>query len=173
MAATCDAVIFAQGTFLSDFAGWGGDLFTALRDSKSLVKDGRYDTLYKAAYATIGGIGESSFSYSDLLSDVDAYNIGMEIAINDHSKGLSEVARDYYSNGWKSRYSTFYQKRFGSSPDTLYDIANHLLNGADPAFTSIRLAFCLAFNVPPYTPEEGRTVAEAWRDKFLVLLGRE
>ncbi|MBO0587613.1 MULTISPECIES: glycoside hydrolase domain-containing protein [unclassified Sporosarcina] len=173
LAATCDSVILDEGTFISDYAGWGGDLLTALRDSISLVESGRYDTIYEAAYATIGGIGESSFSYSDLLSDIDGYNIGMDIVKNNNSKGLSEVVRNYYSNGWKNRYSKFYQEKFDSSPDILYGKADGLINGDNPTYLSIRQAFRIKFNIPYYTPEIGQIVCEAWRDKFLVLLGRE
>ncbi|MEK5071720.1 glycoside hydrolase domain-containing protein [Sporosarcina sp. FSL K6-1508] len=173
LAATCDTVIMQKGKVLSDIAGWGGDLLTTLKDAKRLVEAGRYDTIYKAAYATIGGIGESHFSYSDLLSDLDGYNIGMQIVNKGHAQGFSKVVRDYYSNGWKSRYSDFYQNRFASSPDRLYDDANYILNDVDPLIVPIRYMFVLAFDIPFYLPEEGRAVAEAWRDKFLVLVGRE
>lgn len=174
LAATCDAVIMAKGKYLSDIAGWGGDLLTALKDAKRLVAAGRYETIYKAAYAVIGGIGESHFSYSDLLSDVDAYNIGMKIVNKGHAQRFSNVVRDYYSNDdWKSRYSDFYQNRFDSSPDKLYDVANYILNDVDPVIVPVRYMFFLAFDIPVYLPEEGRAVAEAWRDKFLVLAGRE
>lgn len=37
LAATCDAVIMAKGKYLSDIAGWGGNLLTALKDAKRLV----------------------------------------------------------------------------------------------------------------------------------------
>lgn len=174
LAATCDAVIMADGKGISDIAGWGGDLLTTIKDAKRLVEAGRYDTIYEAAYATIGGIGESHFSYSDLLSDVDAYNIGMKIVNKGHAQGFSNVVRDYYSNdGWKSRYSDFYQNRFDSSPDKLYDVANYILNDVDPVIAPVRYMFFLQFDLPVYMPEEGRAVAEAWRDKFLVLLDRE
>lgn len=175
MTATCDSVIFDDGTLLSDYGGWGGDLLTAVGDSIRLVESGKYATIYDAAYATIGsgGGGESTFSYSDFLADIDAYNIGITISANNHSKGLAEVTRDYYLNGYKNRYSTFYQKRFGSSPDTLYKIADAIINGDDPVYFSIRQAFRAAFNIPSYSEKTGQAVCEAWRDKFLLLLERE
>ena len=173
--ATADSVILWDGAPVSDFAGWGGDLLTCVQDSVNAVARGEYDNIYDAAYYYIGRSGGSSFSYVDLMTDADWYNIGIEIANTpyDQSVPLYDVVKNYYDNEAQSRLSIFYSKRFDSSEELLYNEAEFILNSNVAGILAIREAFKFAFKIDPYSDEVGRDVARAWKNKFLVYLRNE
>ena len=102
---------FKQGLMpewhLDNLSGWAGDLQTLLKNDILKLGD---DILYQDAYnATQRFITDtdpysSYFSYVDLLSDVDAYNIAQSIK---KSQSISKAFSEYYQSGYSTRFTNF------------------------------------------------------------------
>lgn len=185
MAATCDSVVTMKqlGTpYLSDFAGWMGDLLTTITDAKNAVekakKDGKTLSLYDAAFNAIGTPG-TSFSYTDLVADVDAYNIGRIIINSGYKTYVKDAILNYYKNDSGKRFNMFLKEKFKGSFEQAAKEVEYILTvtpGFDLDADTIILArtkFLSSFGVKPYTPEEAKEIARAWSKKLAVFYGNE
>lgn len=106
LAATTECYFTA--TPAPDFwAGWGGDLATAMADTDAYVKNN--NTGYQeAADIIVGHAAKYSFSYADLCSDADAIEIANLIsASTSGTNSFSESLRDYYQSHVQDR-CTYY-----------------------------------------------------------------
>ena len=106
MAATLDGIL-SISPIPDQLAGWAGDLQTAVIDLRRNTNDSNdLKILQKEAKKIIGG--NSSFSTSDLLADIDAVNIANMIRENSKLH-LSEAIEKYYLKSGKvnRRFSEF------------------------------------------------------------------
>ncbi|PEM41877.1 glycoside hydrolase domain-containing protein [Bacillus toyonensis] len=189
MAATCDSVVTMKqlGTpYLSDFAGWMGDLLTTITDAKNAVekakKDGKTLSFYDAAFNAIGAPG-TSFSYTDLVADVDAYNIGRIIINSSYKTYVKDAILNYYKNDSGKRFNMFFKERFGGSFEQAAKEVEYFLTvkPLEPIIPDsdnyivwlARTQFLSAFGVKPYTPEEAKEIARAWSTKLAIFQGNE
>jgi len=96
----------SEGKVNGDLASWGGDLCQLAIELKQTGLSG--DDLQKKAYELFNG-KNSSFSSSDLLADIDAYNIlNLQSSLNSNS--LSETIKQYYLLGNSNLRNTNYIK---------------------------------------------------------------
>ncbi|MHB9095188.1 MAG: RHS repeat-associated core domain-containing protein [Eubacteriales bacterium] len=88
---------------VDNLAGWAGDLQTFIVDVQKATKNSDdYTTVYNSASKLMGKSG-TKFSLPDLLADVDAFNVYNDLG----SSSISSTLRNYYSSGYKSRYTDF------------------------------------------------------------------
>lgn len=102
--------------FPDDLSGWAGDLQTAVIDLQRNTNDSNdLKILQKEAKKIIGG--NSSFSTSDLLADIDAVNIANMIRGNSKLH-LSDAIEKYYSKSGEvnRRFSEFIES-FGGKKE--------------------------------------------------------
>ncbi|MGH0425672.1 hypothetical protein [Bacillus pretiosus] len=172
--------------YLSDFAGWMGDLLTTITDARSAIekakKDGKTLSLYDAAFNAIGAPG-TSFSYTDLVADVDAYNIGRIIINSGYKTYVKDAILNYYKNDSGKRFNMFFKERFGGSFEQAAKEVEYFLTvkPLEPIIPDsdnyivwlARTKFLSSFGVKPYTPEEAKEIARAWSKKLAVFYGNE
>lgn len=106
LAATTECYFTA--TPAPDFwAGWGGDLATAMADTDTYVS--KHNIGYQeAADMIIGNASEYNFSYPDLCSDADAIKLADIISTSTSTtNSFSESLRDYYQRYAQSRFSYY------------------------------------------------------------------
>ncbi|WP_144557871.1 glycoside hydrolase domain-containing protein [Shouchella miscanthi] len=169
MSATLNAILF-QKTFtigdlaskLSDFAGWLGDLITVIDDAKRAFEQGRFNSLYDAAYYYIGHTSDSAgtFPLEDLLGDMDAINIGRALDLNDTNANVYEEMNTYYRLGFRRRFKQAAHNRFEYNREEIYNEAYQLLTTLNPLISTPRTLFRQAFNVDSFTNEEAENVAK-------------
>ncbi|MBM7597690.1 peptidoglycan hydrolase-like protein with peptidoglycan-binding domain [Virgibacillus halotolerans] len=173
LAASLNSILFIwnSNSFISDFAGWAGDLLTVAGESVDAVDDSRYSTVYDAAYNLIGNrdASKSTFTLKDLIVDVDALNMGATLRRN--LQPLNKVIKEYYGKlgEYNRRYNSFLINRFfdqneEQSYDHLLDEATDILNSKTSLIDAARVLFKNHFEVTSYTEEEGVEVARAFRD---------
>lgn len=93
---------------VDNLCGWAGDLQTLCIDVLDYTNNSNeFDTIYDATLFLLGHQNSSvtSFSMSDLLADVDAYNIYNLLCSNETN--LSSVFNYYYSTGYNTRFTDF------------------------------------------------------------------
>ncbi|MBV2156553.1 glycoside hydrolase domain-containing protein [Kitasatospora sp. SUK 42] len=122
-------------TGAGDVGGWGGDIITFYgewrRDSETTSSG------YTYCMNRLAKIGVSStFSYTDLIEDADGYLIAERCRSTD----IVTAVRDHYTGtGGLTRFTDYYQRRFGGSVDTALDIAwNMLTMQSDPVIAAGR-----------------------------------
>ncbi|WP_374989557.1 hypothetical protein Q5794_30160 (plasmid) [Priestia megaterium] len=110
LAASLNSTIFIWGTngFIADLAGWAGDLLTTAEDSVNAGE--QYSSTYEAALDFIGNKEKGQFGLADLIADVDALNIGY--ILGNSTKQLNTAMKEYYSQGYKKRFTSFLNNRF-------------------------------------------------------------
>lgn len=173
-AATLNGILVRNedNRFLVDFAGWAGDLVTVAGDS---VTTEGYNSVYDAAIDLIGNSDSNitTFSIHDLIADVDAVNIGREVI--DSNLPLNEVIRQYYTNGYKKRFTKFINNRFSGDLLTLRQQSEYVLSSQDFVIREFRALFMsdFVFDVAYFTEEEGKQVALAFTDKLSSLANVE
>lgn len=115
-----DGVTNADAT-VNDFAGWGGDLVTAAANVQYDINHGYTDYTERAKYYIGNQAKDGSFAFEDMLSDVDAYNIGIQI--RQSGAAISTALRSYYSasGGCYSRFSDFYMHFTDLYDDNAYN----------------------------------------------------
>jgi hypothetical protein len=91
-----------------DFGGWGGDLSTLYAEWQHADKPAARAWVKARVLGNTG-----SFKLLDAIEDADAFNIGSILSVLP-SPTIYAVAKDYYKpkGGYRSRFSTFYKKRF-------------------------------------------------------------
>lgn len=116
-AATLNAIIFDgafSGRNTDELAGWAGDLQSMIRN----LHDGAYPgyrttplnesyALYSQVGKKVIGVSNSMFSRSDMLADIDAFNISKMLESNYTDLSLSSVLESYYNCGASQRFTTF------------------------------------------------------------------
>ena len=116
MIVSAETIYNVRAPLFADLASWAGDLQQVIGELQKYQKDKKIadnvDDLSKVAKQIIGdNTGKfTDFTMGDMLADIDAYNIG--ISLKSSSK-LSEVIKDYYSNGVSSRYTNFVNNNHG------------------------------------------------------------
>ncbi|QMV41843.1 glycoside hydrolase domain-containing protein [Cohnella cholangitidis] len=159
-------------TYLLDDVVWAelsgaiGDLITCAGDSVKAYNNGLYPSVYLAAKALINSeVGISTFSNSDLLSDIDAYLVSVMMNSN-YSRKLPEIFKTYYTdiNHYKNRFANF-TLRYGHL-NQLEENAYYLLTTEIPlAYANVRdLIFKPAFNVVNYSNSQAAEIAQAYRE---------
>ncbi|UAK15816.1 hypothetical protein [Sporolactobacillus terrae] len=99
----------------TDFAGWGGNLFTATANIFENREKNKYtgnlnERTYQAARDYIGSkILKSNFSYSDLLADIDAINIANILKMY-RTKPILTAVNEYNESGVFTRDSVIFTK---------------------------------------------------------------
>ncbi|MFD8795848.1 glycoside hydrolase domain-containing protein [Streptomyces vinaceus] len=116
-----------------DFAGWGGDLCTFYVEWRQAADS--YASGYLFCQDRLAKIGtSSSFSFGDLVEDVDGYLIGTAAGVKD--RPINEVFRAHYGQGAKPghlrRFRDFYEKRYEGKMEVVRDAANFMLEGSLP-----------------------------------------
>ncbi|MGL5329171.1 MAG: glycoside hydrolase domain-containing protein [Peptostreptococcaceae bacterium] len=166
-AATYNSLIHLQVQAAHDSAGWGGDLVTLIGDTLELCRDNSSISIYEAA-SSLMGTSKSTFSYPDLLADIDALNIGKKLYGTNMKLG-DEMISYYINKGNKTRFTDFIENRFGTNSE-ITDKASNFVNVAwlqDPISKAAIEALKKKFNVPDYSFEEGYEVCRAFAD-FLI-----
>ncbi|MFJ4860965.1 glycoside hydrolase domain-containing protein [Streptomyces sp. NPDC088748] len=112
-----------------DFAGWGGDLCTLYIDWRKAADS--YASGYLFCQDRFAKINvPSSFSYGDLVEDVDGYLIGTAAGIK--TKPINQLFRSHYGSGAKPghlrRMKDFYNQRFQGSMDVVKGAAYNMLS---------------------------------------------
>ncbi|MER8017776.1 glycoside hydrolase domain-containing protein [Streptomyces griseoluteus] len=121
-----------------DVAGWAGDLMTFYgnwrHDSDSIASGYTYCT---ERMAKIGV--SSSFSFEDLIEDVDGFLIAEKMRNN---KPITTALREHYEQaGGANRFQDFVSKRFDNTRGTAEDAAHYILTALDsPIINAGRVA---------------------------------
>ncbi|MCK6068505.1 MULTISPECIES: glycoside hydrolase domain-containing protein [Microbacterium] len=175
---------FAAAT-VADLGGWALDLATLWRDFADIHKNARpasYATTYNWFKSRLGvrdanQSTQGSFSFDDLIGDIDGYLIGGRMS-DSADRRLDDAVREVRTGIASSdlwRYQTFYHERFGSSQANARAAAINALSSSnffvDTAvrFTLGGLNFTLGnvFNsTTPLHPNsiELDAVGDAWKD---------
>ncbi|WP_314247862.1 glycoside hydrolase domain-containing protein [Streptomyces kutzneri] len=112
-----------------DFAGWGGDLCTFYVEWRKAADS--YASGYLFCQDRLAKLNvPSTFSYGDLVEDVDGYLIGTAAGIK--SKPINQVFRNHYGSGGNPghlrRMKDFYNQRFQGSMDVLKGATNNMVS---------------------------------------------
>lgn len=95
---------------IDNLCGWAGDLQTLCIDVLNHTNNSNdYDTIYEATILLLGNHDNSasSFSMSDLLADVDAYNLYSNLCSNGSSSNFISIFDDYYQSLCMTRFTDF------------------------------------------------------------------
>jgi len=163
--------IYEYGGEIDDLAGWLGDLRTLASDIyKKLNKSGdltREKVIEETKKAILNpNPNSSSFSYVDLLADVDAVNIEKLMA----TMSLSAALSLYYESGYNTRFSSFVKNVFGSL-DAAYNTAYFYLDKQDGINPPI-IAFDNHFDVV-YDKKIAPWIAEGFKQVLAELIAKE
>lgn len=124
---------------LNNFAGWAENLVTAAANVQYDINHGYTDYTERAKYYIGNQAEDGSFAFEDMLSDVDAYNIGIQI--RQSGAVISTVHRSYYSasGGCYSRFSDFYMHFTDLYDDKAYnaDMSTNVYHRAMDICTSL------------------------------------
>jgi peptidoglycan hydrolase-like protein with peptidoglycan-binding domain len=146
------------GANRGDFAGWGGDLTTFYAEWRNNADE--YASGYEFCTDRLAKINvDSTFSFNDLIEDVDGYLVGM--AVRDGAR-INEVIRALIGGtGHLSRFKDYYTKRHGGSVANVADTARTMLIdvGGDDVLDAIRTAAIrklagVATMLPGYMPDD-------------------
>lgn len=156
---------------IGSFGSWKGDLVELARDIDKNNELTTYDEIYDFAYKSISSTDSSSCNLIDIMSDVTAVNIGMNMTKDeDLSKAISEYASyiQYFNH-----YAVFIKNEFGVSDidkDTLrYNVKSnmdsdmlvlYLMKSFDLYDSDTLYVVCDAFADFLYNSLEGHTVSE-------------
>lgn len=171
-AATYNAISYLAIQASHDAAGWGGDIVTLIGDAMKATPS-KYPTTYDAAKAIIG-TSQGTFGFTDVLADVDGYNIAKKL--EGGKMTFYDAMMEYYLLGEnKTRFTKFIKNRFGSN-DLIYDVASNFVNVAwlqDPITKAAIEGLKYKFKVPDYTLEEGNAVAKAFAEYLIARASKE
>lgn len=181
--ATANAVFLkGQGSsadqgWRGDFGGWGGDLCTFWADW--YVNRDTFASAYDFCTARLARMDvASSFSFSDLIEDVDGYLVGT--AVREGAR-IHEVIRDHIGgSGHLSRFRRFFSGRYGNAARA-FEEARRMLDadGIDDTLELLRVAAIrqIAGFLAPMpgsigAPDSG-PLLRGYVDKLLTLVGQE
>ncbi|SFT61888.1 protein of unknown function [Actinopolyspora lacussalsi subsp. righensis] len=107
-----------------DFGGWGGDLCTLYGEWYSNIEE--YASGYKFCMDRLAKINTtSSFSFGDLIEDVDGYHVGM--TVRGGTSVVKAIQDQLGGNGHLSRFKRFYEERYGGSVEGVVQSATNML----------------------------------------------
>lgn len=182
LAATASAQIFNSvlDVEVNDLSGWAGDLLQleGKVDAASTSRIFVYDDIYtliscsdkEAQSFGFTSAGDCGFGWDDLYQDIDGYNIGKLL----DSTPIYEIFQDYYTNGYKNRFESFYdniQSDYVTAAigyTTLYDVAFRYTGGGTVGSTVFQL-FGQDFDEKKW----GDLFANAFSNKMSIFLGIE
>lgn len=153
------------------FAGWAGDLVQLWRDDIYQRKDEYGGDVYQCALDFIGAVNVGSYSFSDLAGDIDAINIARMLLEAEEPKTIFEAVEEYYNGYVSTRFSQFFQHRFGGSTDILTNETRKYVLEDRASLNFIRSR--LLDSTPRYSNEEGEQLVQAFVDVFLSFLEEE
>jgi peptidoglycan hydrolase-like protein with peptidoglycan-binding domain len=170
--ATLSAELYSliSSATITDFAGWAGDLITVYKTVLDHKDESKYGgDVFKCALDYIGNqSNEGYFSFDDLLGDVDAVNIS-QILKNDQGKSIYPAFLEYYYEvDLSKRFTNFFQNKFNSSIDELYDKATYYVCGNDPLVTGMREKLLDSYGISDIPQEDGEKLVDAFAN---VLIG--
>ncbi|WP_026449422.1 glycoside hydrolase domain-containing protein [Actinopolyspora mortivallis] len=160
-----------------DFGGWGGDLCTFYGDWYSKIEE--YASGYKFCMDRLAKINTtSSFSFGDLIEDVDGYHIG--ISTRNGNSIVNAIQYQIGGNGHVSRFKRFYEERYGGTiENTIETATNMLLGNVDITLEQLRFAayqksgggeVMLPRDMPPY---KLNPFLEGYADTIQKIVGKE
>lgn len=162
--ATLNSYMWSPVQEIHDVAGWAGDLLTLYKDVVKYKSEYNND-VYKASLDLIGKNSAGvNFSLTDILGDIDAINIYMNIGLGAFARPINDVIRSYYDKDYTNRFSNFLKNRFNNSIDLLYSEADSFLTSPALKYLTPREMINGHFNVPKYTLDEGHIMAKAFKD---------
>lgn len=130
----------------SDVTGWGGDLMTFYRDWRDFEE--QYASGYEFAVQNLAVPGvTSSFGYSDLIEDADAYNLAQMI---DSGSNIANAVASYYASQGDSRqrFTNYLDGRFRNE-STAEEAALYILTDQlDPVIIAAQHRFMFG-TIPP------------------------
>ena len=136
-----------QTTNAGDLTGWGGDLMTFYREWRD--RSSEYSSGHQFAIDNLAVPGVvSTFGYSDLIEDADAYNLTQHIKSGNN---IANAFARYYSSqgGSRQRFIDFFAGRFGTEA-VAEDAAYHMLvTSSDLVHVAARAYFIFGV-VPPH-----------------------
>lgn len=125
----------------ADIAGWGGDWITFYADWRREHDD------YASGHAfcqdkLMSAAEHSTFELSDLMEDVDAYNVAMRLRAGEK---INDVVRSLFGDGgYQARLQPFFRSRFGDEVTALAAARNILLS-RDDELVNLGRAFLVVF----------------------------
>ncbi len=117
-----------NGVNQGDFTAWGGDLITFYAEWQRETTQGSTGRQYCLDH--LFRDDDSTFTISDLISDADAYNTA--VAILNGTDVAAVVRGDLQGGGWQTRFSRFYNGRFGGTNGGAAAAAKNMLMNKDP-----------------------------------------
>lgn len=150
---------------LGDGAGWMGDLVTIIVDYKKFGSN--YDSAYDFAMDYIAATKVNGhYNLDDYIEDIDGWNIAYML-LTGQTKSIVDAFRTYYSSGYKRRYSSFFQNRYGGSLKTAISTTGRIFLNTDPyvlLFTTLLLLKNIV--IVPLTPTEIADICLAYGKKL-------
>lgn len=147
---------------IGDGAGWMGDLVTTMVDYRD--HNSEYSSAYELAMDYIAATKVSGyFNLNDYIEDIDGWNIAYQIKTS--NKSIVEIFRDYYTIGYKTRYSTFLNTRHGGSFDNAESAAKAVFDqgGTLPSGAFV-VALLATHGILGYTLETANGISDAYVD---------
>jgi hypothetical protein len=177
LAATASSVVIkgsgsGSGIGRGDFGGWAGDLLTFYCDWFN--RKSSYTSASAFALDNLAVRGKaSSWSFGDMLEDVDGYLVGTSVA-NGSATFAAALRSHLTGTGKNTRFATFFRKRFASSWTTAGDAAMTMLTGNlnDSTLAAFREGFYVQNGVA-FPRNDDRSLADGFvaRMKQLVANG--
>ena len=124
MIAVINALCFKSPLFDEDFnayCGWAGDLITLTGEMQGRLDEGHSD-ISQIISELMGG--NSTFSTSDLLGDMDAVVISRYMS----NTPIYEAIETYYSDSYRNRYALFMNIQFEGDSSILVNSATSYLS---------------------------------------------
>ncbi|MCE7006077.1 DUF1906 domain-containing protein [Kibdelosporangium philippinense] len=111
-----------------DFGGWGGDLSTFYGEWRA--NGDEYASGYAFCMDRLAKITVvSSFSFGDLIEDVDGYLIGM--ACKNGARIDQQIRAHIGGSGHLSRFKRFFEDRYQGKGGDIVECARHMLEDVD------------------------------------------
>ncbi|MBP2475597.1 peptidoglycan hydrolase-like protein with peptidoglycan-binding domain [Crossiella equi] len=119
-----------------DFAGWGGDLTSFYGDWQA--ESNEYASGYAFCKAKLANNNVlSTFKLRDIIEDADGYHVGT--AVRNGADIRTALREQLTGNGFKKRFTDFFNRRYGGSIDNTMVAAQHMLiNGDDTPLVAMR-----------------------------------
>jgi peptidoglycan hydrolase-like protein with peptidoglycan-binding domain len=164
---------------LSDLTGWGGDLLQLLR-AFQLHKSEYVDaTTFAQTYINSPSLtlSDTDFGQTDMLQDASAFNIGNTVRITPSVNVAGLIYSTYRIGGtYQTRYTDFYQGRFGSNPAALLAAAKDVYTSQNALIAPARsklLGFYGADAIQNFASADLNAIATVFSNTILALVSGE
>jgi peptidoglycan hydrolase-like protein with peptidoglycan-binding domain len=160
-----------DNSFLSDMAGWAGDLVSMVSTYLNSAAIFNGETSLASAYDfMLAGIGttynsETKFGPTDIIEDVDGASMAMLWEQGKASSLSLEMEGLYTGTQWTNRYTRFFQLRFGGSWDTATRAVKDVFNSDVVTLVGAartRVYYAEQVNQDLITDEVKEGFAQAW-----------